>query len=518
LGGSVLILCLLLILGLPAPLLGQASQWSPPLRLSSQDRTGWFADIAVDVTGQVHAVWSSSDDQFDLVMYDATRDGQNWPGANDIFAFEQINGGSYVSRPTLTIDAQGIMHLGVHGQGDRQYYARAPFDSAKDPAAWRSTQIDGMGYHTIPVEDSNGTLHLVYTQRVETAIGESALHPLYKQSIDDGSTWSDPIDISFGFAMGAAKPQVLLDQQGTLYVVWEAGGDGDRGYVFDPSSVMFSASYDNGTTWTAPYRLDSGAEGTALAQARNVVIGSDNAGTLIATWWSMPDNRVYYRTSADKGLSWSPVQLIPGVLGTGASSLTRQDDYAMATDSAGDVHLVVVGRQLPEQTRASVMHLVWDGSTWLRPEVLATYQNDLAEWPRIAVGLGNHLHVVWHVRPGYLDPTSTGEDFQVWYTDRIIDSPAIAPEALPAHTLVPPQTAPATANPPSAPLAVEPLAIHLDASQKRQPGILDSWQSLQGENDDVLVLIISTVPVVGLIVAGLLIARSRRRKLDAKTK
>ncbi len=495
------------------PAFGQTQSWAPPLRLTRSSEAGWFADIAADASGQVHVAWSATDnvDTYDLVMYTRLPDGQTWLEANDIVALKHVPGNLYVTRPTFATDRQGQLALGIHGPDDKQYVARAPAAKSQNAFSWDVVQLDGNGYHVVPVYDGNGGLHVIYTQGATAGLCMPCLQVLYSRFEEDNKTWSKPTNISELTNLGAAKPQVLTDRQGHLHVVWEAGSDGDRGYIGDPAAVMYTTSSDNGQSWSVPLRLAPASENDSTTQARNITIGVTGAGDLIVAWWSMPDNHVDYRISSDQGKSWTQPQPIPGVWGVGTSSTTLQDDHAMTTDSSGDVHLVMVGRHTPDQPEVSLLHVVWDGASWSQLETIATYANDLPEWPRVAITLGNSLHVVWHLRPNALVDRSAVQPPQVWYTARTLASPAIAPGTLNMSAAA--ATGLPEPQPPGSPAAPLPPKENIRPSLvlSETPQSVVSIQSLMTENDDIALLVKSLVPGFLLVGATALVLRYRRR-------
>ena len=485
---------------LPAQATAQVRNWSMPIPLGAY----WFPDVAVDASGRVHAVWSSGVDGFNTVMY-AAKEETGWSRPVDIAAMRQIAGGSEASRPTLLIDSHNALHLTYRYTSI--YYTQAPAGGAGVPVLWRAPLEIDEGYFSRIVQDRQGVLHLIFTQNVQTESCRVCYHVFYMRSVDDGLSWSDPVDVSVQLT-GAAKPQLIVDRQDNLHVVWESGYGGSYGQLSDPTTVMYVASYDGGDSWSRPFALAPGRGGSTAAMARNVTIAEDGNDHLIVVWWAIPEDTIYYQLSRDAGRTWSQPTTVPDALGIWALYQSRLDSYATAVDSAGRVHLVMVGRRIPEQTRAELLHLIWDGSTWSPPSVVASYERDMPEWPRIAVGLGNQLHLVWFVRDAESIFNSDAGNYQVWYASGATDSPAIAPVSVP---LIPPPTpiidtaaAIVIATPTSqiVPVSVDDVA---------QPSNSLMTPNLRSENDEVLLLLLSTVPVLAivLLIAGGAMLRRR---------
>ncbi len=498
---------LLALMLTPAGVFAQGRGWSAPISLGAY----WFPDVATDASGRVHAVWSSGAEGFDTVMYAANTDG-TWSRAVDIMAVAQIAGGSEASRPTLLVDPANNVHLTY--RYTTIYYSQAPAGGAGVPGYWRNPFAIDEGYFSRMARDSKGVLHLVFTQNVQTPSCRICYHVFYVRSTDDGLMWSDPIDISVQ-ATGAAKPQLIVDSQDNLHVVWEGGYGGSYGQLSDPTSVYYAGSYDGGSSWSRPYELDPARGETTAAMARNVTIAEDANGHLVAAWLAIPEDIVYYQLSTDAGRTWSVPTPIPGVFGIWDLYQSRLDDYAMAVDSAGRVHLVMVGRRLLEQPNSELLHLVWNGSGWSAPSVIASYPGDMPEWPRIAVGLGNQLHVVWFVRDAENLFNSDAGNYQVWYASSMTDSPAIAPIAVP-------EIPPPTPNPnagvvnivaaPTPTSQIKPVAVDNAAPPEVASALLPNIRS---ENDEVILLVLAIAPAVAAILAvvGLFSLWRRRMKV-----
>ncbi len=497
---------------------GQAPVWSQPVPLSSPEAKSWFPDIVADAAGQVHVVWASASAMqgrdgrpapgYDVVMYATSPDGQTWNKAIDIAALAQLTG-TEATRPTVLIDRQGMFHLTFRGTD--VFYLRAPLDSLLSAAprlSPRRVSTANVAYFSRLAFDRGGRLHLVYTQMVsgETNGGcPDCYHVFYRWSDNGGLLWSAPTDIT-NLPTGSAKPQMVIDGQGSIHVVWEAGRGGAYGRVTDPRQVMYAASHDAGKTWTSPVKFVAPG-----GRAGNIALGLDGQDKLVVAWLGLPEDEVYCQFSRDGGRSWSPPQPIPGVWGGFSVYGALLDDYAMAADSAGNVHLVLVGRTAADQKTLSVLHLTWDGSIWSKPEIITTLIGDVPEWPRIAVGLGNQLHVAWFVREqAHIWDSDLGK-YRIWYAHGVSSAPAATPVVWPTPTPTPaPEGAP-TATPAPTAMPSPTATATLDPGLSRVTVSSEAVDSIFTDADDVLLLIKSLVPTVLIIAAVVVGIRLRRR-------
>jgi hypothetical protein len=329
-------------------------------------------------------------------------------------------------------------------------------------------------------------LHLIFSENVVSSSCPICFHLFYRRSEDGGETWTAPIDVS-RLATGAAKPQLLIDGQDNLHLVWEAGRGGAYGQLTDPTRVLYTASYDRGTTWASPVELSSELGAVVDGRAKDIAIGLGQEGQLVTAWLSLPEDTVFYRVSTDQGRTWSSPQPIPGVWGGWTIYQARLDDYAMATDSAGAIHLICVGRTSEDQKSLSLLHLVWNGSSWSAPETITTLIGDVLEWPRIAVRNGNQLHVVWYVRDekhiwGEAEDGSERQ-FRIWYAQALTSAPEVKGETLllPTPTPVPHATDSSeqavAVTPTSSPIII-PTNPADDANYTEADGVLILLRSL----------------------------------------
>lgn len=483
----------------------QSSGWSEPVALSDESTTSWFPDVAVDASGRIHVAWSSGaalspSQAYDTVVYASSIDGRSWSAPLDIVALPSKGA---VTRPNLLPDPSGTLHMTYRSY--MIYYTHASTQAVGAPALLPARPISSgdNGYFSQLALDAAGRLHVFYTEYPQRIDCPECLHVYHRVSEDNGLTWSRPIDVTLGTS-GAAKPRVLIDGQGSMHLVWEAGRGGDLGQLADPTTAMYTASDDSGQTWREPIQL-----APVDAQARNVALGLTGNGQLVAAWLGLPEDQILYRTSDDGGLTWAEPQAIPGTFGGWTVYQGRTDGYSMVTDGAGMVHLLAVGRTSASQTSLSLLHLTWDGVAWSAPEAVVTLTGDVPEWPRAAVGLGNQLHVVWFVRDqAHIWGGEGVFRYRVWYANRPLDVPAKEPVVFP--TLTPTSQVPV--EPTASALMLNPTPTPLAGAlplSSLAPG--DAVPPADTENRSLLLIFQAMVPV-GLLLGAVVLAVYLRRR------
>lgn len=503
----------------------QQGSWNTPVSISPQQVTSWFPDIIGDSTGRVHIAWAAGTAGYDTVLYTSTTDGTNWSEVNDIAAVPQNGTDSAATRPALWVDNDGYLNLSY--VSSTLYYSRAPINSADSAGAWSQIQrLNGnqVAYYSRLIQDSRNQLHLFYTENVVSNNCTLCYHLYQRISKNNGSTWSDALDISAD-GTGVTKPQVVVDNNGGVFAVWESGVGGATGQLTGPSVVKFAASYDFGETWTSSMTLSP----STIQEAKNITLGVDKNGNLIVVWLAVPDNTVNYRTSTDSGKTWSPSTPIDAISGAWNIYPSKLDDYTMAADSSGILHLVLIGnmkaaetptlKQTPTGSKSigsastpsplplSVLHLTWQGESWSRPEIVATYTGDVPEWPRTAITNGNILNLVWFVRDQADIWNSDNAHYRVWYTREELNSPAL-PTLVPTISLTPTLAETRSITPTEIQTASATDALPTLAPEEKLPATIT-----YSESDYVSIFGKSLVPTAILIICvGLILLVLRHRR------
>lgn len=497
--GYALLFLILLLIAMPFRNgRAQISGWSTPHQFEEH---GWFPDIAADPSGALHVAWSHSrylDENgdpatvqsayygFDVVLYTVSEDGSSWPPANDIAALPQGNINSVeVTRPNLLADVRYNLHMTFRGQN--VYYTQSLSEMAALARGWGGLyqlNVNNQGYFSDLAIDRNGVLHLVFTENVVTDECMICFHLYYRQSIDGGANWSIRSDLS-NLITGAAKPQILIDASQNIHVVWESGPGGTLGMVNQPVQIMYTVSRDGGMTWVNPRAFTD----NTTEIARNPVIASDGSGRLLVAWHNQSDDRLHYTVSPNLGQTWTPFTL-EGIWGERALREATQTGMAMATDSAGNIHWITVGRLTEQEFSWSLLHLTWNGVRWSDPEVIVNRKASAIEWPRLAISRGNQLNVVWFERPLEHLYDANPDFYTIFYSNSTIAAPEV--EAPPRPTPVPI----ITPTPIPTPVPTPTRALPDLTSAEIVPG---TTQMVSSELDDLLILAASLLPATAII-------------------
>ena len=367
-----------------ARLQAQESLWSQPMELTLPfPGWDWFPDITVDGSGDAHIVWSggwcSKAYEKSCLMY-RRQQGGIWQPAYDVF-LDQGAGQSAI-RSALVADPAGRVHLVYLKDFLYIVYQHVWIAHADSARAWSEPRrMSGFGHAYFPdiTVGPNGVLHAVWTESTPSQPSKNCPPGVcsdifYRQSTDGGIRWSPPVNLSRS-EVGTMKVHVLADAQGRVHVFWEEGGD--RWVTDRPVGVAYALSTDGGQTWSTP-QVFTYTEGFP----RQIMLGVDGQGQIVAIWRLVPGDDIYYQVSSD-GRQWSAPQRIPGIWPVESTAVF--DDYDVAADSQGHLHFVVSGRDSPTG-RQAIFRLEWDGTGWLLPERVSPYEG-YPEFPRAVSSL-----------------------------------------------------------------------------------------------------------------------------------
>jgi hypothetical protein len=461
--------------------------WSEPILLSDPKIDAWHPSVATDIAGNVHVMWSQtmSGDPANFggdTLFYTRWDGEEWSPSVDILVSPRGAGAIFQD---LAVTPDGALHVvwATFGGVSELMYAHAPACCADHPQNWSQPVSLGLSVlqTTALVADDRGRLHAAFASQDTGNI-------VYRRSDDGGATWPvwvDIVSVSYQDDEYAAYPRLAVDGRGRVHLVWTVEPWPGR-------LVMYARSDDGGDSWGEPQVIDSVYHGHYA--------GPDWGPTLIDVetfgedevhliWDGAPTVERNHLWSFDGGQTWSgPDLLFPEISGVGRSGWND-----MVVDSAGILHAVALGVPLYD---------TWPGGDLLHSAPIAQGRaTEGAEWMRIALSLGNQLHVVWQDK-------GSGRPFPVWYVHgEILEAPAVAPRPLP--TVMPTVTVAATPTAPHTSITDTTLTT---GRVRPEPELDNSrvfeHRTLRNPVEPLLIGLIPAALIVG-IVFGVTIWRAR---------
>jgi hypothetical protein len=232
-----------------------ASSWGQPRIFNTKTTDVGLPGVGVDQQNRFHVVWSQSNTlgtTGDSLVY-IRGDGTNWTDPAVIIR----NPNGTISLPGLLADPNEVLHLvWSAGPTGQILYNQAFARDALIAADWGNSQ----SLPTLqPAGDSpdielgrSGKLYAVYTIPFNENRG------LYFTSSSDlGTTWS-PVTLVFDATAAnwgvIHQAQLAIDQQQHLHVVWSRSASPNQD---SPQGIYYSHSLDDGATWSEPIEISA---------------------------------------------------------------------------------------------------------------------------------------------------------------------------------------------------------------------------------------------------------------------
>jgi len=193
--------------------------WTIRKRLTWNAGDSGSPDIAADSSGDVHIVWQDSTPGNQEIFYRKSEDaGANWIPAKRLC---WNSGTSYYA--SLAVDPLGNVHAVWHDStpGDRQlFYKRSTDGGDSWVPVQRLTWTTGWSYDPVIASDSSGQIHLAWDfQGTPSEI-------FYKASTDGGATWSARLRLSWT-TFNPWSPDIAVDSSDNLHAAWHDDSPGN---------------------------------------------------------------------------------------------------------------------------------------------------------------------------------------------------------------------------------------------------------------------------------------------------
>lgn len=333
--------------------LGDREDWSlrfaPPPAWSAPEQivksTAVQDSLAVFATedGLTHAFWTVEDqDTLQQTIQYSLFDGTEW--SRPLSVVESLQGNIQQASFVLHKQFQRFMATWVDAESRSLYFSQVQIPSAAITLDWQ----DPIQVHDIQESsewpqiavDETGAVYIVFSIPVNEQRGVYLV-----KSTDRGNTWSEPIKVLDGTALGwelVGKPRMILGRDGRIYLAVI------RHRSFLPqgdTELYFFSSTDGGATWsdiTEPVDSEIAWHDLALT----------DQGVVHLVWAKFSDNRtvLWHSYSENGGQDWTAP--LPVANFTGESGAP-----ALALDPLDRLHLLYLDN-------LNLGHWVWDGLRW----------------------------------------------------------------------------------------------------------------------------------------------------------
>lgn len=391
---------------------------------SGDSQSARFPRIASGPEGNLYVVWRQGGGypaQYELYFGRSTDNGVTWSSeALDVRI--SANDGQNVSnvgdKPFgIATDSQGNIYI-VWAEDLADYKEIMLLKSTDQGLSWIHLDSDfPISYNGDPYVDANdpdiavdGSDNIFVVWHQNTPEGIVEIH--ISISTDLGTSWSGTSAdryISFPNGCNGTNPDIAIDSNNDIYVVWDERADPGEP---DSPRILFGKSTDSGTTFSS--ETADTPIGTEMRAAGDPDIVIDAYNNVHVTWQgalfiSPIIYEAFYSGSTDGGVTWSGLDG-PRSVDFGSENETSIHNQAMAVTCAGD--LIVVWQETPINYDDSEIWasystdggLTWSGNT--EPERLSFPDGHGGYNPDVITGVGDTLHVVWNegvASSGYYD-------------------------------------------------------------------------------------------------------------------
>lgn len=285
--------------------------WSSPIYISIAGQNTRAPDIAFDGQNSLGVVWTR---QLSGFTYSTTASG-----SSDL-------GTTWATPQDLTSASPGSNSPQIASTGAGSFVAM--WHRLTSPVSVQSSSTTNSGSTWgVPTLASDAAVASSYPQLV--SISSNKVVATWLQSIssvtvlssstslDNGATWSTPIQIS-STSSNSTAAQLIRTTNGTLVSVWYQNiGSGNQ--------IFSSRSVNEGATWSAPTLVSSQTD------CYNPQIAADSSSNITVAWWmgQSPNSVISVATSTDNATSWAPTTAI-------TQSPLFGDFVSLAVSPAGD--------------------------------------------------------------------------------------------------------------------------------------------------------------------------------------
>lgn len=332
-------------------------------RSSGDEGATWSAAVPIAASGAILPLYGPVAVE-GAVIHVATREGAV------LRMRRSLDGGATWSGPTtlsgyssdesdrLQVDTDGdFVHVFVGRAGAvpdssfKNYYWRSPDRGA----TWSGVTVlsDPAGPPSPGgIAAEGGVVHIAYAA-IRPGVGTLGHRARFIRSLDNGATWTAPVDISGGSTSPQIRPRPRV-ANGRVIVLWEESLDHNPVGAYPNATrgqIRANRSSDNGATWAGTF--DVTAVSGIYPNHPEIAVGP---GPLIHVAYRLSQNQatlttadeVGYRLSRDNGATWGDHEIAIDL-----PSVEAHPYNAVATP--GFVHVLVGGgtfyharRNLPE--------------------------------------------------------------------------------------------------------------------------------------------------------------------------
>ena len=247
--------------------------WAPIMNISNTSKAHYWPKLTVDPTGKLYCAWRDTSPGYTDIFFSASiNNGSSWSASQNI---SNSTGDKY--RTDLSADNSGVYVVWMKNvaTGNDEIFFRRSLDGGSSwEAIMNLSNTSNYSMYPAIVVDSGGGLNCVWSEKISQNI--YTIH--FIRSTDMGLSWSAPTIISSASRF-SSTPSIAVDDANGIYVAWQDWED--LGNLGPSTQILFSRSLDSGSNWSTPLNLSNSP---APGYCMNPVIAVDSAGNINCVW------------------------------------------------------------------------------------------------------------------------------------------------------------------------------------------------------------------------------------------
>ncbi|MFC2156051.1 sialidase family protein, partial [Acidobacteriota bacterium] len=255
--------------------------WGSTVTVSNYTGYARRPDIALDSSGNLNLVWTGGNPgDYEIYFSRSTDNGATWS------SFVNISNSSGLSQsPVIAVDSSGNLNTAWYDNSPGNY--EIYFSRSTDNGTTWSTPVNvsnttATSYAPAIVVDTNGNLCIAwYDKKTNT------WQVYFSRSTNNGTTWSTMQNVS-NASVACSHPGIAVDSAVNINMVWSKN-------TWYNEPIIFGRSIDNGANWSTPLDITNNPMSTM-----NPEISLDSNGNIYVVWDDDggPDNKFIYFTGS----------------------------------------------------------------------------------------------------------------------------------------------------------------------------------------------------------------------------
>ncbi|MCY3414025.1 MAG: hypothetical protein INQ03_20445 [Candidatus Heimdallarchaeota archaeon] len=394
-------------------------QWSSMEVIANNDEHANYPSMAIDDGGNIHAVWTSVNDDFDIFYSMWISKFQTWSSA--LVVSTESTGASLA--PAVAVDIGGNVHVvwtdttDYLGSGTDQDLFYKKYNTNTD--TWGTTEIifdarTGVAGTAEIASDRWGNVYITWADTSDYNGAGTDTDVFLQKWVYETQSWDDILVVSSERTGSSYNQKMSIDQLGNVHIVWKDVSD-ILGASTDDD--VFYKFYDARSQALSGVQLVSD-ESTGLVEG--VDIEADINNNLHVVWNDYTDiysagtdSDIFYREYSFEDQRWGPLDIISTEIS--GTSL----DPTITSNSLGDV--IVCWQENSNYLGAGTD---WDifaktkkntEAYWGIATSVLTTNDGHSTGPKLLVDQSDFVHLIFEDGSDY-DSSGTDTDiFHMWY-------------------------------------------------------------------------------------------------------